>query len=148
MKGEAENPRIYIWNNVNIGTNIKPRFIHCDVVYSFRLEKSIWFTDFKQVSINLFQQVGWLIIVNSNFTSRSYWIFQISKLTIKNRNQLCKHYFFIKELSFCHKFKFLNPYIFAAQCRTHLKFQTINYVRSNSLSLNYQKFAPSYCKES
>ena len=52
-----------------------------------------------------------------------------------------------KGIDFCQKYKFLNPYIFAAQCRTHLKFQTINSLRSKSLSLKYQKFAPSYCKD-
>ena len=52
-----------------------------------------------------------------------------------------------KDLSFCHQFKFLNPHIFATQCRSYLKFLTINSVRPNSLSLKYQRFAPSYCKD-
>ena len=52
-----------------------------------------------------------------------------------------------KELSFCHKFRFSNSYIFAIQCRRPLIFQTMNSVSSNSLSLKQQMFAPSGCKD-
>ena len=38
-------------------------------------------------------------------------------------------------------------YIFATQCRSHFIFQTINFVRSNNLSLKYQRHTPSGCKD-
>ena len=41
-----------------------------------------------------------------------------------------------KELSFCHKLSFSNPYIFVTRCWRPLIFQTINSVRSNNHSLN------------
>ena len=53
----------------------------------------------------------------------------------------------VKELSFRHKLKFLNPYIFATRCSRPLIFQTMNYVRSNSLKLKYYRFKPSGCKD-
>ena len=49
----------------------------------------------------------------------------------------------LKEMSFFNKFLFFNAYILATQCRKPLIFQTINSVRSNCLSLKYQRFAPS-----
>ena len=52
-----------------------------------------------------------------------------------------------KELSFCHKLKFSNPFIFANQCCGPLIFQTLNYVRSTDVSLKYQKCTPSSCKD-
>ena len=48
----------------------------------------------------------------------------------------------LKEMNFFNKFLFFNA-ILATQCRKPLIFQTINSVRSNSLSLKYQRFAPS-----
>ena len=55
---------------------------------------------------------------------------------------------YTKELSFCRKLWFSNPYIFETECFRFLKFQTMNSVRSNNLSLNYQRFTrtPS-CKD-
>ena len=52
-----------------------------------------------------------------------------------------------KEMSFCHKLRFSIPYIFTTQNRRHEIFQTLNYVGSNILSLKYQRFTPSDCKE-
>ena len=42
---------------------------------------------------------------------------------------------------------FSNPYIFETECFRFLKFQTMNSVRSNNLSLNYQRVIPSGCKD-
>ena len=53
----------------------------------------------------------------------------------------------LKELSFCHKLWLSNPYIFATRCRRPLIFQTMISVISNCLSLKYQRFTPSGCKE-
>ena len=48
-----------------------------------------------------------------------------------------------KELSFCHKLSFSNPYIFVTRWWRPLIFQTINSVRSNNHSLKYQRFTSS-----
>ena len=48
-----------------------------------------------------------------------------------------------KELSFCHKFRFSNCYIFAIQCLIPLIFQTMNSVRLSSQSLIPLKLTPS-----
>ena len=53
----------------------------------------------------------------------------------------------VKELSLCHKIKYSCSYILATQCRRPLIFQTINSVRSNNLSLKYQRFTPTGCRE-
>ena len=45
----------------------------------------------------------------------------------------------LKELSFCHKLRFSNSY--------NLATRFINSVRSNSLSLKYQRFTPTVCKD-
>ena len=42
---------------------------------------------------------------------------------------------------------FANPYIFATQGRISKIFQTLNYVKINKLSLKYQRFTPSGCKD-
>ena len=52
-----------------------------------------------------------------------------------------------KELSLCHKLWFFNPNIFATQSQTQEIFQTMISVRSNSLSLKYQRFTPSGLKD-
>ena len=52
-----------------------------------------------------------------------------------------------KELSFCHKLWFSNSYNLATHSPRPLIFQTISSVRSNSLSLKYQRFKPSGCKD-
>ena len=54
---------------------------------------------------------------------------------------------FSKELSFYHKLRFLNSYNLATRFSRPLIFQTINYGRSNSQSLKYQRFTPSGCKD-
>ena len=46
-------------------------------------------------------------------------------------------------MSFCHRLWFSNFNIIATQCRTTLIFQTINAVRSNNVSLKYQKCSSS-----
>ena len=48
----------------------------------------------------------------------------------------------VKELSFCHKLKY--SYILATQSRRTLD---INPVRSNNLSLKYQRFIPTGCRD-
>ena len=51
-----------------------------------------------------------------------------------------------KELSLCHKLCFYNPYIFAKHFRRPLifsKFQTMNSIKSNNLSLKFQRVTPS-----
>ena len=45
-----------------------------------------------------------------------------------------------KELSFCHKLGFSNFNIVGTQCRRPLIFQTMNAIRSNNVSLKYQRF--------
>ena len=52
-----------------------------------------------------------------------------------------------KVLSLCHKLKFSNPNTFATQCRRPQIFQTINSVRSNNVSLKYQRPTTSGCKD-
>ena len=52
-----------------------------------------------------------------------------------------------QKLRFCHKLWFSNPYIFPIQCGRPLIFQSMNYVRSNNLSLKYQMFTPTGCKD-
>ena len=47
----------------------------------------------------------------------------------------------------CHKLYFSNLYIFATQCRRPLIFQTMNSVKPKNLSLKYQRFASSDCKD-
>ena len=49
-------------------------------------------------------------------------------------------YNLIKELSFCHKLWFSNPFIFITLFRRPSIFQTSNTVRSGSVSLKYQRF--------
>ena len=53
----------------------------------------------------------------------------------------------VKELSICHKRRFSIPFIFSIQYRKHYIFQTMNFVRSNYLSLKYQSYTPSGCKD-
>ena len=48
---------------------------------------------------------------------------------------------------FCHKLRFYNSYNLATRFSRPLIFQTINSGRSNSLSLKYQRFTPSGCKD-
>ena len=50
-----------------------------------------------------------------------------------------------KELSFCHNLS--NLYIFATKCRRPFIFETMNYVRPNNISLKYQRFTSSDCKD-
>ena len=52
-----------------------------------------------------------------------------------------------KELSFCHKLWFSNSYNFATRFPRPLIFQTINSVRSNSLSLKNERLTSSDCKD-
>ena len=49
----------------------------------------------------------------------------------------------LKEMSFCLKLYFCNPYIFATRFRWPKIFQTMKSVRSKSVSMKYQKFTPS-----
>ena len=50
-----------------------------------------------------------------------------------------------KELSFCHKLWFSNSYNLTTRFPRPLIFQTINSVRTNSLSLKYQRFTTVGC---
>ena len=50
-----------------------------------------------------------------------------------------------KKLCLCHKFDLLNP-ISNKPDGVNLSFQTMNYLRPNNLSLEYQRFPPSGCK--
>ena len=47
----------------------------------------------------------------------------------------------VQELSLCHKLCFSKPYTFGFQSRRPQIFQTMNSVRSNNISLKYQRFA-------
>ena len=67
---------------------------------------------------------------------KKIWIFLVHTVT-----------FSAKELSFCHKLWFSNSYNLATHSLTPFIFRTINSVRSNSLSLKYQRFTPSGCKD-
>ena len=53
----------------------------------------------------------------------------------------------LKELSFCLKLRFSNSYNLGTRFPTPLIFQTFNSGRSKSLSLKYQRFTPSGCKD-
>ena len=53
----------------------------------------------------------------------------------------------LKELSFCHKLRFSNSYNLVTHFPKPLIFKTINSGRPNSLSLKYQRFTPSGCKD-
>ena len=57
--------------------------------------------------------------------------------TFHNKNY-CKKY--SNELTLCNKLWFSNPNIFGFQRRKPLKFQTMTFVRSNNISLKYQRF--------
>ena len=52
-----------------------------------------------------------------------------------------------KKWSLSHKPWFSNSYIFAAQCRRPLIFQTMNFAIPNSPSLKYQKYTSTKCKD-
>ena len=52
-----------------------------------------------------------------------------------------------KGIEFLSQTLFSNLYIFATQCRRPLIFQTMNSVRPNNLSLKYQRFTSSDCKD-
>ena len=47
--------------------------------------------------------------------------------------------------SFCHNIS--NPFILASQCRRLYICQTMNSDKSNNISLKYQMFTPSGCKD-
>ena len=78
--------------------------------------------------------------LNSSWSS-SFTLVQFYKLGViyLQRNKVIFTTEFSKDLSLCHKLKLSNPYIFETQCYA-LLFQVMNYVRSKSLSLKYQKF--------
>ena len=59
----------------------------------------------------------------------------------KNKSKIPK---FAKELSLCHKLWFSNHYVFGTKCHRPMIFQTMNSVRSNNLSLKYQRFTTRY----
>ena len=65
------------------------------------------------------------------------------KPNLVNCNKICKMQ--SKELS--HKLWFSITYIFATQLRRLLILQTVNSIRSNSLSLKYQGFPVSGCQD-
>ena len=58
-----------------------------------------------------------------------------------------KNLYEAKELSLWYKLRFSNAIFFVTQCRRPQIFQTMNYVRSNSLSLKYQGFSSSDCQD-
>ena len=53
----------------------------------------------------------------------------------------------MKEIEYLPQTLIFNRYIFAAQCRRSLRFQTVNHVRTNNLFLKYQRLSPSGCKD-
>ena len=53
----------------------------------------------------------------------------------------------LKKLSFCHLLWISTPYTLATLCRSTLIFQTMNYVRTDILSLKYQRFVLSGYKD-
>ena len=55
--------------------------------------------------------------------------------------------FITKELSLCHKLGFSNLFIFGTKVRRPWLFQPMNSVRSNNLSLKYQRFKSSESKD-
>ena len=76
--------------------------------------------------------------------ARSRQIFHALFLICISRNNL--FFLFIKKLSFCHKLWFSNFNIVATQGRRPLIFQTMNAIRSNNVSLNYQRFQQKVAK--
>jgi len=79
----------------------------------------------------------------------------LKKLLIKKRKSMnakrrLRKFVFIletKELSFCHKLGFLNPNFFKTKCRRPLIFQTMSSGGSNNVSLKYERFASSGCRD-
>ena len=63
----------------------------------------------------------------------------LSIYILKNILSKCERYSSCSEAN--------KPYIFATQCRRPFIFQTMNSVRSKSLSLEYQRFTPAGCKD-
>ena len=70
------------------------------------------------------------------------------------RGEFCDFFFTFRNLTmftkksvkgtvFCHKLGFSNSYIYATQWCTPLKYQTMNFIRSNNLSLKYKMYSPS-----
>ena len=78
--------------------------------------------------------ISWIKLYTNDYTSK--------KETLDFFN-----YTLIKELNFCPKLWFPNFNIAATQCCRLLKFQTMNTVRSNNVSLKYQRFILSGCKD-
>ena len=53
----------------------------------------------------------------------------------------------LNELSLCFKIWFSDPKVLATQCHKFWILQAKNSVRSNNLSLKYQRFSTSVCKD-
>ena len=68
-------------------------------------------------------------------------------MSSKARKKISLAIFGSKEWNFCHKLRFSNSYNLAIRFPRPLIFQHIKSGRSNSLNLNYQKFAPFGCKD-
>ena len=80
-------------------------------------------------------------------TKHSY-LTLISKLKFRYQREYFFYLWYIeKELSFCHKLWFSDFNIVATQCHRSLIFQTMNAIRSNNVSLKYQRFTPYGCKD-
>ena len=82
-----------------------------------------------------------------NLTSRTFptsYLPSSSSLLFFSAN--CASRTWIKELESLQQ-TLCNLFIFATRCRRPLIFQIINSVRSKSLSLKYQRFATSSCKD-
>ena len=71
----------------------------------------------------------------------------LNQSVYKKKLRVCVKNLHIKELSFCHKLRFSYSYNLATCFSRPLIFQTINSGRSSSLSLKYQRFTPSGCKD-
>ena len=83
-----------------------------------------------------------------HFSFRLVWSPLISWISSQFKKCIRRsEYFEVKELSLCHKLWFSNYYIFGTKCCSSQIFQTMNSVRSNNLSLKYQRFTTSSTKD-
>ena len=95
-----------------------------------------------------YRPCGWSIKLQENILRKRLdlnlrWLQLILRVDILCKNKkICP-----KELNLCHRLWFYNPYIFATQCLRPYLFQTKYTVRSNNLSLKYQRFTPSGSKD-
>ena len=91
----------------------------------------------KHINFSIIDKIFLKFLFSDKYIGLTVIIFQ-SCLTKQTFKPLIK---FKKELSLCHKLWFFKHFIFGFQCRRPQIFLTMNSVRSNNVSLKYQRFA-------